>query len=40
MGFWGIGLVLHVADVYLLGEDAGMEASMMRREMERHGHAR
>ena len=40
MGFWGIGLVLHVADVYLLGEDAGMEARMMRREMERRGHAR
>lgn len=39
MGFWGIGLVLHFADVYVIGEDAGMEARMMRREMERHRHA-
>ncbi|HYR12425.1 MAG TPA: 2TM domain-containing protein [Longimicrobium sp.] len=39
MGFWAIGLVLHFADVYVIGEDAGMEARMMRREMERHRHA-
>lgn len=39
MGFWAIGLVLHFADVYVMGEDAGMEARMMRREIERHRHA-
>lgn len=39
MGFWAIGLVLHFADVYVMGDDAGLEARMMRREMERHRHA-
>ncbi|HEX6370448.1 MAG TPA: 2TM domain-containing protein [Longimicrobium sp.] len=37
MGVWAIGVVLHFAAV--TGEDAEMEARMMRREMERHRHA-
>lgn len=40
MGAWGVGLVLHFADVYVMGEGAGMEERMLEHEMERHGHAR
>lgn len=39
MGMWGIGLVLHFADVYVIGESAGMEERMMEHEMERREHA-
>ncbi|HEU0012590.1 MAG TPA: 2TM domain-containing protein [Longimicrobium sp.] len=39
MGVWAIGLVLHAADVYVMGADAGMEERMVEREMERHRHA-
>ena len=39
MGFWAIGLVLHFADVWIMGESAGMEERMLEREMERHRHA-
>lgn len=36
MGFWAIGLVLNFLDVYVMGEDAGMEKRMLEREMRRH----
>lgn len=39
MAVWAIGLVLHFFDVYVMGEDTGMEERMVRREMERHRHA-
>jgi hypothetical protein len=39
MGFWAIGLLLHLADVYVMGEDAGLEERMMERAMERRHHA-
>lgn len=38
MGAWAIGLVLHAADVYLMGETTGLEERIMRREMERRHH--
>ncbi|HEX6909313.1 MAG TPA: 2TM domain-containing protein [Longimicrobium sp.] len=40
MGFWAIGLAMHAADVWMMGDGAGMEERMLRREMERHRHAR
>ena len=40
MGIWGIGLVLHFADVYVMGEGTRLEERIMRHEMERHHHAR
>lgn len=40
MGIWGIGLVLHFADVYVMGEGTRLEERILRHEMERHHHAR
>lgn len=40
MGAWAIGLVLHIADVYVMGEDAGLEERMLEHEMRHHPHAR
>jgi hypothetical protein len=37
MGAWAIGLVLHAADVWFIGEGAGMEERMLRHELRRHG---
>ena len=39
MGFWAIGVVLHFADVYVMGESSGLEERIMRHEMERRRHA-
>ena len=39
MGAWAIGLVLHFADVYVMGEGAGLEERMLEHEMERRRHA-
>lgn len=39
MGAWAAGLALHVADVFVMGEGAGMEERMVEREMDRHGRA-
>lgn len=39
MGAWAIGLVLHAADVFVMGEGAGMEERMLEHEMERREHA-
>lgn len=38
MGAWAIGLVLHFADVYVMGEDTGLEERIMRHEAERRHH--
>ena len=40
MGAWGIGLLLHVADVYLTGEGTGLDERILRHEIERRHHAR
>jgi hypothetical protein len=39
MRFWAIGLALHAADVYVMGDDAGLEKRMLEHEMARRGHA-
>jgi hypothetical protein len=39
MGFWAIGLAMHAADVWIMGDGAGLEERMLRREMERRRHA-
>ena len=39
MGFWAIGLAMHAADVWIMGDGAGLEERMLRREMERQRHA-
>ena len=39
MGAWGIGLALHFADVFVMGEGSGMEERIVRHEMERRRHA-
>ena len=39
MGAWAIGLVLHFADVYVMGEGTGLEERIMRHERERHHHS-
>ena len=36
MGFWAIGLVMHFADVWLMGDGAGLERRMLERQMHRH----
>ena len=40
MGAWGIGLVLHFTDVYVMGEGTGLEERILRREEERSHHVR
>jgi hypothetical protein len=39
MGIWGIGLVLHFPDVYVMGEGMRLKERNMRHEMERHHYA-
>ena len=39
MGAWAIGLALHAADVYVMGQDAGLEERMLEHELERRRHA-
>ena len=39
MGAWAMGLVLHFADVFVMGEGAGLEERMMEHEMEHREHA-
>lgn len=40
MGAWGIGLLLHFADVYVMGEGTGLEERILRHEKEHRHHAR
>ena len=39
MGIWAVGLVLHFADVFVMGEGTGLEERILRHEMERRRHA-
>ena len=36
VGAWAVGLLMHAADVWIMGDGAGLEGRMLRREMERH----
>ena len=39
MGFWGIALVLHFADVFVTGEGTRLEERMVERAMKHRHHA-
>ena len=34
---WGIGIVLHAANVFIYGEGSALKERMIQKEMERHG---